>query len=75
MLYTTKDGDRLDNLAYKYFGNPYLYDPIIRANPSLVDSITGMLPTLFSAGVPLDIPFIIDPTLGSNNINPPWQVD
>ncbi len=30
----TKDGERWDTLAWRYYGNPHAYGPIIEANPA-----------------------------------------
>lgn len=50
----TGEGDRWDNLAWKYYGDPYAYEGIIRANPDV--PIIPILPS----GVRLLIP-MLDP--------------
>ena len=64
--YITKDGDRWDLMAYDFYANPTLYEPIITANPEV-----PMAPILPS-GLKLKIPVIND----SNEIEftlPPWR--
>ena len=64
--YITKDGDRWDLIAYDFYANSTLYEPIITANPDI--PITPILPS----GLKLKIPVIDD----SNEIEfilPPWR--
>lgn len=61
----TTDGDRLDNLAYEYYGDSSLYWVISTANPK--QNYNLLYPVL---GTQLRIPFPIDIILnGFNNIN------
>lgn len=50
--YITKDNDRWDLIAYKFYKNPALYEEIIKANPNI--EIEPMLP----AGIKLKIPVV-----------------
>lgn len=52
--YVTKLGDRLDNLAYNYMGDPYLYTYIITANPFLPLTIW------LQPGIKINIPQLSD---------------
>lgn len=64
--YTTKANDRWDLIAYEYYSNATLYEPIITANPNI--PITPTLP----AGIKLRIPVLEQ----QNTIEfqlPPWK--
>jgi phage tail protein X len=64
----TADGDRWDLLAWKYYGDPYAYEGIIRANPEV--PIVPILPS----GVRLLIP-VLDPPAAGTPVPaglPPW---
>ena len=56
--HVTSDNERWDLLAWKYYGDPTRYEPIILANPSvpiepvLPPGIKLMIPVLDSAQVP-----------------------
>ena len=67
--YTTIEGDRLDTIAGKLFGNPHLWGPIIEHNPSfpLLDHYAG--------GIRIKIPIVSAQSVGiANNINLPlWK--
>ena len=59
------DGDRLDNLAFQYYGDATLYWVIAAANPTLIYNL--MYPVI---GAQVRIPFPLDSVLTSyNNIN------
>lgn len=63
-VYTT-EGDRLDNLANAYYGDPTLYWIISAANPDL--PLNSLFPT---PGAQLRIPANIEQIINSfNNIN------
>ncbi|WP_028844714.1 tail protein X [Thermodesulfovibrio thiophilus] len=67
MKYITKDNDRWDLIAYQFYGNPYLYEPIMLENPDKISYFA------FPAGVMLEIPAIwVDETI---EVSPPWQRD
>jgi len=64
--YITKDSDRWDLIAYEFYSDATLYEPIIKANPDI--SITPILP----AGLKLRIPALDQ----QNTIEfelPPWK--
>ncbi len=63
----TSDGERWDTIAYKYYGDPFAYEQIIDANPSV--PIVPILPS----GIVLMIPVVEDDaTLPSEEL-PPWK--
>lgn len=57
-----QDGDRLDNLAYRYYGDSTLYWVIAAANPNIAYNL--MYPVL---GEQVRIPFPVDSVLNSFN--------
>jgi len=64
--YITKDGDRWDLIAYEFYSDATLYEPIITANPEV--PIIPILPS----GLKLKIPVRED----SDEIEftlPPWR--
>ena len=64
--YITKDGDRWDLMAYEYYGDATLYEPIISANPNI--PITPVL----KSGLQISIP-VINTTTNSTEDLPPWK--
>lgn len=67
--YTTIDGDRLDLIAHKAFGNSFNWQPIIDQNPHLP------LTAEYQAGIKLIIPVQSVDLSPSNNkeLLPPWK--
>lgn len=65
--YITKDGDRWDLLAYEFYGDATLYEPIITANPDV--PITPIL----KSGIILQIP-VMEDTDEIEFILPPWRL-
>lgn len=66
--YTTREGDRLDTIATRAFGNPFLWKPFIEANPSLplLDS--------YPSGIKIQIPVQEIPgSTVDKNLLPPWK--
>ncbi|NJD38454.1 MAG: hypothetical protein FIA89_09080 [Geobacter sp.] len=66
----TVDGDRWDLLAWEYYGDPTLYEPIIAANPEV--QIEPVLP----AGIRLIIPVLEESLVGdiaTSEELPPWK--
>ena len=64
--YITKDNDRWDLIAYEFYSDATLYEPIIKANPDI--PITPTLP----AGLNLQIPILEDKE-EIEFILPPWR--
>jgi len=67
LLHTPKDFERIDNIAYHYYGDPALMGHILRANPHLFGRLTAM------AGVPIKIPIIDPPEAKPTPGLPPWR--
>lgn len=63
--YITKEGDRWDLIAYEFYGDPYLYEPIVAANPDV--PIKPILPS----GIKLLVPVI--ETKNTVEELPPWK--
>jgi phage tail protein X len=63
----TVEGDRWDLLAWRYYGDPYGYERIIRANPEV--PIIPVLPS----GVRLLIPAIDSREVPDSGGLPPWM--
>lgn len=64
--YITKDNDRWDLIANKFYKNPLNYEPIIKANPDVF--ITPVL----KSGIKLKIP-ILDESETIKFELPPWK--
>ena len=64
--YITKDNDRWDLIAYKYYKNPTLYEEIIKANPEI--KITPLL----DSGIKLKIP-VLEESETIKFETPPWK--
>jgi len=67
LVYVVKQGDRWDLLAWKFYGDPYKYEIIIRANPQYLR--LPYPPT----GAKLQIPIIEEDT--EEVITAPWQTE
>ncbi len=63
--YITQEGDRWDLIAYKFYGDPMLYEPIVVANFDV--PIVPILPS----GIKLKIPVI--ETKNTVEELPPWK--
>jgi len=65
MIYTTKQGDEWDQIAFDQLGSEHLVDRLIAANPEHQEVV------LFDAGVKLKIP---DPVKKPLIVGPaPWR--
>lgn len=64
LTHVTREGERWDALAFRYYGSAYRYDPIVRANPQV--PLTLALP----AGLTLRIPVL--EALPTTEDLPPW---
>ncbi|ALS60664.1 tail protein X [Pandoraea norimbergensis] len=65
LTHITTEGERWDQLAYRYYGDPLAYEAIVAANPHV-----PLTPTL-SSGLRLSIP-VIEQTDLSEDL-PPWM--
>ena len=64
--YVTKENDRWDLIAYKFYGDPTKYETIIKANLNLIKT------PVLTAGIKLRIPIL--PNEESINFElPPWR--
>lgn len=62
----TTEGERWDQIAYKYYGDPLKYEPIVAANPV---SIIPILP----AGLKIKVPVLdVEDTIRAEEL-PPWK--
>ena len=64
--YVTKDNDRWDLIAYKFYNDSTKYELIIKANPDI--PITPVL----ESGIKLKIPVLVEKETISF-ITPPWK--
>lgn len=64
--YITKDSDRWDLIAYKFYKNPTMYEQIIKSNPNI--PIEPILPV----GIKLKIPVLEESETIKFEL-PPWK--
>ena len=64
---TTKDGDRIDQLAHRFYGSQAGISIIADANPSVP------LYPVYPIGTSLIIPIIEDDQVVTNELLPPWR--
>lgn len=62
----TVEGDRWDLLAWRYYGDPHLYEPIIAANPAVP------IRPFLASGVRLRVPVLPDEAVLDRDL-PPWK--
>lgn len=62
----THDGERWDQIAQRYYGDPLNYEPIVMANPHV-----PIIPVL-DAGIRLQIPVLETPVVLETDL-PPWK--
>ena len=67
ILHVTAAGERWDLLAWRYYGDPTDYSPIIMANPNVP------IEPVFDAGVSIAIPLQQKSLVGPVNL-PPWKM-
>ena len=65
-IHTTKEGDRWDLIAYKYYADVTKMDAIIAANP-----FVPITPTL-EAGIELQVPILEEANTITEGL-PPWM--
>lgn len=65
IAHTTIEGERWDQLAWRYYGDAYRYLPIVQANPHV--PLHGVLPP----GLRLAIP-VLEPQTATEDL-PPWM--
>ena len=66
--HVTTEGERWDQLAWRYYGDPYRYEPLIAGNPDVL--IVPVLP----GGLTLRVPFLGEEIeeLAAESL-PPWK--
>lgn len=67
LQHVTRQDERWDWIAWKFYGDPTLYGPIIEANPGV--PIVGA----FDAGVVLQIPILQQMSSAPSSDLPPWE--
>ncbi len=67
LTHITTEGDRWDLIAYRYYGNPYRYQPIIEANIATIGT-----PPILDSGLRLKIPVLPTEATAPANL-PPWK--
>ena len=68
IIHVTKDGERWDSLAYRYYGNALLYEGIVRANPHVP------IKPILDAGITLRIPILERSDIETDKGDlPPWR--
>lgn len=66
--YITIQNDRLDSIANKAYGDPFNWEPILNANPTLP------IMDLYDAGIRLMIPVVVpDNSNPTKELLPPWK--
>jgi phage tail protein X len=68
LTYTTQAGDRWDLLAYRFYGDPFRYEPMIVANPHV--PIVPVLPSGLTVAIPVLAKSASTPSVESL---PPWK--
>jgi len=66
ILHVTTAGERWDLLAWRYYGDPTDYSPIIMANPNV-----AIVP-VFDSGISIAIPLQQKRAIATANM-PPWK--
>ena len=64
MLHRTIVGERWDSIAWQYYGDPTLVNPLIMANPNVP------IAAVFAAGVEIAVPILRQESTPSDL--PPW---
>lgn len=64
--YITKQNDRWDTISYQFYNSPFLYEKIIKANPTI------KIAPILEAGIKLKIPVLEKYETISKEL-PPWK--
>jgi phage tail protein X len=67
IVHITTAGERWDLLAWRYYGDPTDYSPIIMANPNMA------IEPVFDAGISIEVPILRKNAVVTVNL-PPWKV-
>ncbi|MCS7232470.1 MAG: tail protein X, partial [Elusimicrobiota bacterium] len=68
LWYLTRDGLRWDTLAYEVYGNPYMYEILLKANPELREY------KILPSGKVVKVPILEEEDV-REEIKAPWQID
>ena len=63
MQYRTKEGDTLDAICWKYYGQQNVINIVLEANPGLADK-----GTVFEAGIVIELPDLPEPSQIINTV-------
>ena len=66
IVHITTQGERWDLIAYRYYGDATQYEPIIRANPTVV------IEPVFEGGIVIEVPVLLESSVISGDL-PPWR--
>lgn len=69
--YFTRDGDRWDSLAYRFYGDIRLQNKLIEENRSLFNGFA--VPAILPASMTLKIPLLTKKTTVDDRLLPPWK--
>jgi hypothetical protein len=67
ILHVTTSGERWDLLAWRYYGDPTDYSPIIVANPNVP------IEPVFDAGISIAVPILQKSVVVTADL-PPWKL-
>ncbi len=67
ILHITRAGERWDLLAWRYYGDPTDYNPLIMANPGVA------IEPVFDAGISIAVP-IVQKSMPVSVDLPPWKL-
>src|SRR5579885_1707889 len=68
ITHITAAGERWDTLAWRYYGDPTLFGPIIQTNPQVP------VMAVFDAGLVIGVPLLtVNPTVQQAADLPPWK--
>jgi phage tail protein X len=68
ITHITREGDRWDTLAWRYYGDATLYGPIIQTNPQI------QIEAVFEAGLRIGVPLLtVNPAVQDSADLPPWD--
>jgi phage tail protein X len=66
IVHVSRSGERWDLLAWKYYGDPSQYRPVIMANPEVA------IEPVFEAGLTIVVPIIEQSAVEEDDL-PPWR--
>lgn len=72
LQHRTRDGERWDQLAHRYYGDVAMQDMLIAANRALFLPALRV-PTILKAGLTLRVPIIERDATPQADLLPPWK--